>query len=239
MPRRYPRRIATVSVHTSPLEQPGTGDAGGLNVYVVEVARRLAERGVEVDIFTRAVSRDQPQVAELAPGVLVRHLAAGPFEDLDKSDLPGQLCQFTFELLRTEAAHAPGRYDLVHGHYWLSGQVGAVAKERWGVPLVQSMHTLGKVKNAALAAGRRPGAGDQAPRRGGSRRLRRPSGGQYRTTRPGSSSATTMPTRRGSPPSTPALTCQCSRPAHSCRHVSTSGFPPTGSCWCSLAGYSR
>ncbi|HEY2074874.1 MAG TPA: D-inositol-3-phosphate glycosyltransferase [Streptosporangiaceae bacterium] len=153
MPRRLPRRIATVSVHTSPLEQPGTGDAGGLNVYVVEVAKRLAERGVEVDIFTRAVSRDQPQVAELAPGVLVRHLAAGPFEDLDKSDLPGQLCQFTFELLRTEAAHAPGRYDLVHGHYWLSGQVGAVAKERWGVPLIQSMHTLGKVKNAALAAG--------------------------------------------------------------------------------------
>jgi D-inositol-3-phosphate glycosyltransferase len=124
-----------------------------MNVYVVEVAKRLAERGVEVDIFTRAVSRDQPQVAELAPGVLVRHLAAGPFEDLDKAYLPGQLCQFTFELLRTEAAHAPGRYDLVHGHYWLSGQVGAVAKERWGVPLIQSMHTLGKVKNAALAAG--------------------------------------------------------------------------------------
>ncbi|HXZ66247.1 MAG TPA: D-inositol-3-phosphate glycosyltransferase [Streptosporangiaceae bacterium] len=153
VPRPQLRRIATVSVHTSPLEQPGTGDAGGLNVYVVEVAKRLAERGVEVDIFTRAVSRDQPQVAELAPGVLVRHLAAGPFEDLDKSDLPGQLCQFTFELLRTEAGHAPGRYDLVHGHYWLSGQVGAVAKERWGVPLVQSMHTLGRVKNAALAVG--------------------------------------------------------------------------------------
>jgi D-inositol-3-phosphate glycosyltransferase len=153
VPPGQPRRIATVSVHTSPLEQPGTGDAGGLNVYVVEVAKLLAARGVEVDIFTRAVSRDQPQVAELAPGVLVRHLAAGPFEDLDKSDLPGQLCQFTFELLRTEAAHAPGRYDLVHGHYWLSGQVGAVAKERWGVPFVQSMHTLGKVKNAALAAG--------------------------------------------------------------------------------------
>src|SRR5258708_20382422 len=96
VPRRDPRRIATVSVHTSPLEQPGTGDAGGLNVYVVEVAKLLAERGVEVDIFTRAVSRDQPQVAELAPGVLVRHLAAGPFEDLHKSDLPGQLRQFTF-----------------------------------------------------------------------------------------------------------------------------------------------
>ena len=152
MPRR-PRRIATISVHTSPLEQPGTGDAGGLNVYVVEVAKRLAARGVEVEIFTRAVSPRHPAEAELAPGVLVRHVPAGPFEELDKADLPGQLCQFTFEVLRTEAAFAPGRYDLVHAHYWLSGQVGAVAKERWGVPLVQSMHTLGKVKNAALAAG--------------------------------------------------------------------------------------
>jgi D-inositol-3-phosphate glycosyltransferase len=153
VPRRYPRRVATISVHTSPLEQPGTGDAGGLNVYVVEVAKLLAERGVEVDIFTRSASRDQPPVVELSPGVLVKHIVAGPFEDLDKAALPGQLCDFTFEVLREEAAHAPGRYDLVHGHYWLSGQVGAVAKKRWGVPLVQSMHTLGKVKNAALAAG--------------------------------------------------------------------------------------
>src|ERR1019366_8204989 len=86
VPRPFPRRIATVSVHTSPLEQPGTGDAGGLNVYVVEVARRLAARGVEVDVFTRAVSRDLPPVAELAPGVLVRHLPAGPFDDLDKAE---------------------------------------------------------------------------------------------------------------------------------------------------------
>ena len=153
MTPRYPKRVATISVHTSPLEQPGTGDAGGLNVYVVEVAKLLAERGVEVDIFTRSAARDQPPVVELAPGVLVKHIVAGPFEDLDKAALPGQLCEFTFEVLREEAAHAPGRYDLVHGHYWLSGQVGAVAKERWGVPLVQSMHTLGKVKNAALAAG--------------------------------------------------------------------------------------
>ncbi len=153
MPRRFPRRIATISVHTSPLEQPGTGDAGGLNVYVVEVAKRLAGRGVEVEIFTRAVSRDAPPEAELVPGVLVRHVPAGPFEELDKADLPAQLCHFTFEVLRAEAVHAPGRYDLVHAHYWLSGQVGLVARQRWGVPLVQSMHTLGRVKNAALARG--------------------------------------------------------------------------------------
>src|SRR5262249_1055834 len=77
--RRAPRRIAIISVHTSPLEQPGTGDAGGLNVYVVEVAKRMAARGVEVEIFTRAVSRDAPPVHELVPGVLVRHVPAGPF----------------------------------------------------------------------------------------------------------------------------------------------------------------
>ena len=153
MQPRSPRRIATISLHTSPLDQPGTGDAGGLNVYVVEVSKRLAERGIEVEIFTRAVCRDTPPTVELVPGVLVRNVVAGPFEELDKNALPGQICPFTFGVLRTEAAYAPGRYDLLHAHYWLSGQVAAVAAERWGVPLVQSMHTLGKVKNLALAFG--------------------------------------------------------------------------------------
>ena len=120
---------------------------------MVEVSKRLADRGIEVEIFTRAVCRDTPPAVELAPGVLVRNVVAGPFEELDKNALPGQICPFTFEVLRTEAAYAPGRYDLLHAHYWLSGQVAAVAKERWGVPLIQSMHTLGKVKNLALAAG--------------------------------------------------------------------------------------
>jgi D-inositol-3-phosphate glycosyltransferase len=151
--QRSPRRIATISLHTSPLDQPGTGDAGGLNVYVVEVARQLARRGVEVEIFTRAVCPDAPPAVELVPGVLVRNVVAGPFEELSKNSLPGQICPFTFGVLRTEADFAPGYYDLVHAHYWLSGQVAAVAAERWGVPLIQSMHTLGKVKNLALAAG--------------------------------------------------------------------------------------
>jgi D-inositol-3-phosphate glycosyltransferase len=148
-----PQRIATISLHTSPLDQPGTGDAGGLNVYMVEVAKQLASRGIEVEIFTRAVCRDTPPTVELVPGVLVRNVVAGPFEELDKNSLPGQICPFTFGVLRTEAAFAPGRYDLLHAHYWLSGQVAAVAAERWGVPLIQSMHTLGQVKNLALASG--------------------------------------------------------------------------------------
>ena len=120
---------------------------------MVEVARQLARRGIEVEIFTRAVCRDTPPVVELTPGVLVRNMVAGPFEELDKNSLPGQICPFTFGVLRTEADFAPGRYDLVHAHYWLSGQVAAVAASRWCVPLVQSMHTLGKVKNLALASG--------------------------------------------------------------------------------------
>ena len=88
-----------LSVHTSPLDQPGTGDAGGMNVYIVETARRLAEHGVEVEIFTRATSGDLPPVVELAPGVQVRHLPAGPFEPLAKEDLPGLLCSFSTGLL--------------------------------------------------------------------------------------------------------------------------------------------
>lgn len=148
-----PRRVAVLSVHTSPLDQPGTGDAGGMNVYIVEVSRRLAEVGVEVEIFTRATGRDLPATVELAPGVLVRHIVCGPFEGLAKEDLPAQLCAFTSGLLRAEAARPPGWYELIHSHYWMSGQVGWLAKERWGVPLVHTAHTLAKVKNRMLASG--------------------------------------------------------------------------------------
>ena len=151
-----PRRIATLSVHTSPLEQPGTGDAGGMNVYIVETSKRLAELGVEVEVFTRATSSELPSVVEMAPGVTVRHVTAGPFEGLSKEELPSQLCAFTNGVLRAEAAHPPGRYDLIHSHYWLSGQVGWLARERWGVPHVHTPHTLAKVKNRLIAAGDRP-----------------------------------------------------------------------------------
>ena len=140
--RQLPHRVALLSVHTSPLDQPGTGDAGGLNVYVVETSRRLAEAGVEVEIFTRATSSDQPLTVELHPGVLVRHVTAGPFEGMLKEDLPAQLCAVTAGVMRTEASRDEGWYDLVHSHYWLSGQVGWLAADRWDVPLVHTMHTL-------------------------------------------------------------------------------------------------
>lgn len=174
-------RVAMLSVHTSPLEQPGTGDAGGMNVYVLELSRALAARGARVEIFTRATSSDQSETvllpgsdehggplvgdaaravlladeapAGVAPPVLVHHVPAGPFERLPKEDLPGVLCGMAAGVLRSEAARRPGWYQVVHSHYWLSGQVGVVAADRWEVPLVHTAHTLARVKNAALAPG--------------------------------------------------------------------------------------
>ncbi|MCW2792019.1 MAG: glycosyl transferase, group 1 [Nocardioides sp.] len=153
------KRLAMISLHTSPLDQPGIGDAGGMNVYVIELSRRLAQRGIEVDIFTRATSSALPPVVEACDGVLVRHIHAGPFEGLTKGELPGQLCVFAREVLRAEALQPVGHYDAVHSHYWLSGQVGALARDRWGVPLVHTMHTMAKVKNDALATGDTPEPG--------------------------------------------------------------------------------
>ena len=151
-----PRRIAVLSIHTSPLDQPGTGDAGGMNVYVVETARLLAQSGIEVEIFTRATSSDLAPVVDFMPGVKVRHITAGPYEGLLKQDLPAQLCAVSAGVMRVEAAHPAGWFDLIHSHYWLSGQVGWLAADRWQVPLVHSMHTMAKVKNAELAAGDTP-----------------------------------------------------------------------------------
>ena len=151
-----PRRVAVLSIHTSPLDQPGTGDAGGMNVYIVETAKRLAQSGIEVEVFTRSTSSALPSVVEMAPGVTIRHVTAGPFEGLLKQDLPGQLCAVTAGVMRAEAARPEGWFDLIHSHYWLSGQVGWLAKERWNVPLIHSMHTMAKVKNRDLAMGDRP-----------------------------------------------------------------------------------
>ena len=123
-------RVAMISVHTSPLDQPGTGDAGGMNVYVVELSRRLAALGVEVDLITRATSSDLPPSVELTPGVTVRHVTAGPFEGLAKEDLPAQLCAFTSGLMRLEAAaYKPlGELDDVDVH--AAGVTGAGLVER-------------------------------------------------------------------------------------------------------------
>jgi len=127
-----------------------------MNVYVVELAKRLAERNLAVEVYTRATSSALPPTVEAFPGVTVHHVHAGPFEGLTKAELPAQLCVFAREVLRAEARHDQGWYDLIHSHYWLSGQVGALVRDRWSVPLAHSMHTMAKVKNASLAEGDTP-----------------------------------------------------------------------------------
>jgi D-inositol-3-phosphate glycosyltransferase len=144
------RRVGLLSVHTSPLDQPGTGDGGGLNVYVREVAERLAARGVHVDVYTRAADPNLPPTVELAPRVAVHHLVAGPIRPLPKEEVANQLCGFVLALQRHPTA---GTHDVLHAHYWLSGWVGRRLAHRFGTPLVQTFHTLGALKNATLAPG--------------------------------------------------------------------------------------
>ena len=143
-------------LHTSPLEQAGIGDAGGMNVYVVESAKRIAASGVEVDIFTRANRSGLPEKVEIADGVSVRHLEAGPYDGISKDELPSQICALMSSFMHQEARLPMGYYDLLHSHYWISGQLGWLISERLGTPLVHTMHTMAKVKNLSLAEGEKP-----------------------------------------------------------------------------------
>lgn len=148
-------RVAVVSLHTSPLDQPGTGDSGGMNVYIRAAADRLAAQGFEVDVFTRCRGRDTPEVEELPSGSRIIQVKAGPCTPVPKEELPRYLPEFLGGVLRRRRIEGVC-YDLVHTHYWLSGWIGRSTREIWGVPLVASFHTLGKVKNYSLARGESP-----------------------------------------------------------------------------------
>ena len=143
-------------VHTSPLEQAGLGDAGGMNVYVVENSIKMANSGVEVDIFTRADKTGLADAVEIAPGVTVHHLEAGPISALTKEELPSQIGALTHAFMEHQSGKPNDYYDIIHSHYWISGQLGWMISERTGVPLVHTMHTMAKVKNQALAEGDTP-----------------------------------------------------------------------------------
>ena len=140
-------RVAMISMHTSPLEQPGTGDAGGMNVYVHNIATQLARQGTTVDVFTRATRPSQGEIVEVEPGYRVVNVVAGPYEGLEKEDLPTQLAAFAGGVVQFTRANDE-HYDLIHSHYWLSGQVGWLLADLAGVPLVHTGHTWAAVKNA-------------------------------------------------------------------------------------------
>ena len=149
-------KIATLMVHTSPLDQAGVGDAGGMNVYVVETAKKMAQAGVSVDIFTRANKPNLPESVEIAEGVNVKHLVAGPFEGLSKEELPSQLGALTSAFMNHQKQLPSNYYSLLHSHYWISGQLGWMISEASSIPLIHTMHTTAKVKNLNLAAGEKP-----------------------------------------------------------------------------------
>lgn len=144
------RRVAQISVHTSPLATLGGKDAGGMNVYVRELSCHLAAQGLPVDIFTRRTDPETPEVREIVPGVNVVAVTAGPAEVVGKNDLFPYLPEFA-EQMALYSLRAGVRYDVVHAHYWLSGWAAELAKRYWDTPFVQMFHTTAHMKNAVAA----------------------------------------------------------------------------------------
>jgi len=135
-------RVAVLSMHTSPALQPGVGDAGGMNVYMDELARRMSAAGVAVDVFTRRHDPDSPEIVEVAPDYRLHHVEAGPPTTLAVARQVRYVRSFAAGVLAR--AEVP---DIIHSHYWLSGWAGLLVKRRLDIPLAHSFHTLGRVKN--------------------------------------------------------------------------------------------
>ncbi len=142
------RRIAVISVHTSPLAALGGREAGGMNVYVRELSRELGARGYVVDVFTRWASDAAPETQPFGPNARVVNIAAGARATIEKESIADRLQEFEDGVLAFSAREGTS-YDLVHSHYWLSGWIGVRLSARWGVPHVAMFHTLGEVKNRA------------------------------------------------------------------------------------------
>ncbi len=139
-----------LSVHACPLAKLGGRDSGGMNVYVRELSRELASRGVEIDVFTRWREPGDPRIQELAPGARVIHVESGPIRYIPKTAVYARIEHFTDEVVRS--IESEGRsYDLIHSHYWLSAVVARQLAARWDLPTVQMFHTLGLVKREVMA----------------------------------------------------------------------------------------
>jgi D-inositol-3-phosphate glycosyltransferase len=147
--------VAYLSLHTSPLAQPGVGSAGGMNVYIDELAGTMASRGVDAVVFTRRTDPEAPGVVVLRPGYRVVHIDAGPAHELETASLVPHVGTFAEGVVQWSVANGP-RFDLLHSHYWMSGWAGVVCKEAMGIPLANSFHTLGRIKDLARRSGEPP-----------------------------------------------------------------------------------
>lgn len=148
-------RVAFLSMHTSPLRQPGSGNAGGMTVYLHELGRTLVGRGIDVVMFTRADEPGLPAEVVADAGYRVVHVPAGPEQNLPIIDLTRHVAEYGEGVVAWSYANRAS-FDLVHSHYWLSGWAGVLVKEALGIPLANSFHTLGRIKDRD----RRP---DEAP----------------------------------------------------------------------------
>ncbi len=149
------KRVAYLSLHSCPLLQPGSGDAGGMNVYIRELGAAMARSGVEVVVFTRASDGHTPEVVEATPGFRVVHIEAGPRQALPISGLTSLVGEFAENTLGWIDQNGES-FDLIHSHYWLSGWAGVLLKEKLGLPLANSFHTLGRIKDLSRRAGQAP-----------------------------------------------------------------------------------
>ncbi|MCH8206037.1 MAG: glycosyltransferase [Chloroflexi bacterium] len=147
-------RLAFLSFHGCPVARLGERDSGGMNVYVLELARELARQGNLVDVYTRYHDPSDPQIVDLGDGARVIHLKAGPYDGMKETlyeyipEFVGNLQKFQ----RSEGSH----YDLIHSHYWLSGRVGMVLSSQWNVPHISTFHTLARAKLRARAGESEP-----------------------------------------------------------------------------------
>lgn len=139
------QKIAILSLHTSPLSQPGVGDSGGMNVYVREMAAALAHSGSECRVYVRRGQKGLPDEVAIEPGVTVVHVDAGP-ADLDKEGLVDVVDEFADGIMADIRRH--GAPDVIHANYWLSGVAGHRVKHAVGAPLAVTFHTLARVKAA-------------------------------------------------------------------------------------------
>jgi D-inositol-3-phosphate glycosyltransferase len=139
------QRVAMLSVHTSPLAQPGTGDAGGMNVYVHALASALARAGVAVDVLTRLEHREQPPIVVVEPGYRVLHVEAGPCAPVPRHQFPELVAPFTDSVCAQLERCGP-EYDVLHANYWVSGAIGHRLKHALDLPLVTTFHSLDRVR---------------------------------------------------------------------------------------------
>ena len=142
-------RLAFLSFHGCPVARLGEKDSGGMNVYVLQLARELARQGHLIDVYTRYHDPNDPQIVDLGGGARIIHLKAGPYDET-KETLYEYIPEFVINLQKFQPSEAV-RYDLIHSHYWLSGRVGMVLSEQWNVPHVSTFHTLARAKLRARA----------------------------------------------------------------------------------------